>query len=62
MMSGLGGSEERSPSSSSSLLLLLLLPEGELLRSSGEGEGDTGLIGERGAGRVSEPVKNWLLG
>lgn len=61
MMSGLGGSEERSPSSSSSLLLLLL-PEGELLRSSGEGEGDTGLIGERGAGRVSEPVKNWLLG
>lgn len=60
-MSGLGGSEERPPSSSSSLLLLLLL-DGELLRSSGEDEGDGGLIGESGAGRASEPVKNWLLG
>lgn len=53
MMSGLGGSEERPPSSSSSLLL-----DGELLRSSGEDEGDMGLIGERGAGIVSEPMKN----
>lgn len=59
MMSGLGGSEDRPPSSSSSLLLLL---DGELLRSSGEGEGETGLIGERGAGRGSEAMKNWLLG
>lgn len=62
MISGLGGSEERPPSSSSSSLLLL---DGELLRSrgpSGEGEGDTGVIGERGAGSVSGLVKNGLVG
>lgn len=61
MISGLGGSEVRPPSSSSSLLLL----EGELLRSrgpSGEGERDTGVIGERGAGRVSMLLKNGLVG
>lgn len=59
MMSGLGGSEVRPPSSSSSLLL-----EGELLRSrgpSGEGDRDTGVIGERGAGRVSMLMKNGLV-
>lgn len=62
MMSGLGGSEVRPPSSSSSLPLLL---EGELLRSrgpSGEGDRDTGVIGERGAGRVSALLKNGLVG
>lgn len=61
MMSGLGGSEVRPPSSSSSPLLL----DGELLRSRGprgEGDGDTGVIGERGAGRVSVLLKNGLEG
>lgn len=61
MISGLGGSEVRPPSSSSSPLLL----EGELVRfrgPSGEGARDTGLIGERGAGRASELVKKGLLG
>lgn len=63
MISGLGGSDERPPSSSSSSSLLLL--DGELLRSrgpKGEGEGDTGAIGERGAGSVSGLVKNGLAG
>lgn len=65
-ISGLGGSEVRPPSSSSSLLLLLLLLlDGELLRSrgpSGEGDRDTGVIGERGAGRASVLLKNGLVG
>lgn len=59
MISGLGGSEVRPPSSSSSPLLL----EGELLRSRGpSGEEDTGVIGERGAGRVSMLLKKGLVG
>lgn len=60
MMSGLGGSEVRPPSSSSSPLLL----DGELLRSRGpsEGDGDAGVMGERGAGRVSVLLKNGLEG
>ena len=61
MTSGLGGSELRPPSSSSSPLLL----EGELLRSSGprgEGGRDTGVTGERGAGRVSMPLNTGLAG
>lgn len=62
MISGLGGSEVRPPSSSSSPLLLL---DGELLRSrgpNGEGDRDAGVIGERGAGRVSELLENGLVG
>lgn len=67
MTSGLGGSEVRPPSSSSSPLLLPLLldEEGELLRSrgpSGEGDRDTGVIGDRGAGSVSTLLKNGLVG
>lgn len=66
MTSGLGGSEVRPPSSSSSPLLLLLLDEeGELLRSRGpssEGDRDAGVIGDRGAGRVSTLLKNGLVG
>ena len=67
MTSGLGGSEVRPPSSSSSPLLLLLLleEEGELLRSrgsSGEGDRDTGVIGDRGAGRLSALLKNGVVG
>lgn len=61
MISGLGGSEVRPPSSSSSLLLL----DGELLRSRGpnsEGGRVTGVIGERGAGRVSELLEIGLVG
>lgn len=64
MTSGLGGSEVRPPSSSSSPLLLLD-EEGELLRSRGpssEGDRDAGVIGDRGAGRVSTLLKNGLVG
>lgn len=51
----------RPPSSSSSPLLL----DGELLRSrgcSGEGDRDAGVIGERGAARVSGLLKKGLVG